>query len=357
MAYRVLDENGELLDAHVDVEGAEFVFHSRGGKRGEPSARNLDYGVALRLLLKRIAEAGRLIEGAWVDSDEVRHLDRRSRSILDGADLRAEPRQQFRVLSSRMQVFGRAPDAPYGGSRVKKIRLCVAGVASAEELFSLLGLDDGRSGEAFNRALASIEPDHLWEAMNRAASEPSSASQSDGEFELVADDGCRIRPETVVGLAARMASGTEVPTEDLSSDVAIRYRRLLERAGFDVVPKGASPALVAIPLSSEDREWAEGRPVLVAHLRRERAPGLARAKKQSVLRQHGRLRCERCGLDPVETFGLSSAAACIEVHHSRLEIGRMGEGARTTLADVQLLCANCHRIVHAMMREESSLRL
>ncbi|RUV30114.1 MULTISPECIES: hypothetical protein [unclassified Mesorhizobium] len=351
-----MDDTGEPLDAHVDVEGAELVFHSRGGKRGAPGARNLDYGPALRILLKRIARSGHVVEGAWIDSDEVRHLPRDQRSILNGTDLDSGPRDQFKVLSSRMQAFGRPAGAPYGGSRVKKIRIGVGGLAASEDLPRLLGLE-GEAGADLEDTLAAIDPEHLWNAIHQATAGETPREASPADHDVILADGMRIHPAVVVGIASRLATGREVPVENISKELSRRYHRLLEAAGYEVAPKGATLQVGDVPLSSEDREWIEGRPVLVLHLKRERAPGLARAKKHSVLKLHGRLRCERCGLDPVEAFGLPSAAACIEVHHSRLEIGRMGDGARTMLSDVQLLCANCHRIVHAMMREQQGLSL
>jgi 5-methylcytosine-specific restriction protein A len=38
--------------------------------------------------------------------------------------------------------------------------------------------------------------------------------------------------------------------------------------------------------------------------------------------------------------------ACIEVHHHAVAVAKMDGKARTRLADLQCLCANCHRIVH-----------
>lgn len=204
MARRVLDRNGVPLDARVDVEAVEFVFHSRGGTRGGANARNMDYGVALRLLLERISAKRLTIEGAWVDSDEAKHLGRDLRSILDGEDLRSGPPQQFRVLSARMQVFGRAPDAPYGGSRVKKIRLRVGGVETADQLANVLELEDTSGADGDPAVLTGIESDHLWEAIALADTESSAGAGPQGAFDLVVEDR-RVRPETVVAIAARLA--------------------------------------------------------------------------------------------------------------------------------------------------------
>ena len=37
----------------------------------------------------------------------------------------------------------------------------------------------------------------------------------------------------------------------------------------------------------------------------------------------------------------------IEVHHAEVSVAAMVEGHRTKLSDLQCLCANCHRLVHA----------
>lgn len=99
-----------------------------------------------------------------------------------------------------------------------------------------------------------------------------------------------------------------------------------------------------------DREWREGGTKLKSHLKRERAPGLAKAKKAQYRRTHGRLTCENCGLDPVTCYGTEEAETCIEVHHSTMQVSQMSEGHKTTLNDLQCLCANCHRLAHRTVR-------
>lgn len=114
----------------------------------------------------------------------------------------------------------------------------------------------------------------------------------------------------------------------------------------------------ALPISSRpigetmsgDSEWLEGNRALRTHLTRERSAGLARAKKIAFARQHGRLFCERCKLDPVKTYGTKMAEACIEVHHATTQVHDMGERHITRLGDLQCLCANCHRLTHARLR-------
>jgi 5-methylcytosine-specific restriction protein A len=173
MVYQVLDDEGAPLDAHLDIEGREFVFHSRGGKRGQPGARNMDYGPALRLLLRRIAEAGATVTDVWLDSDEVLHLPRDQRSILDGEGLTGTPAEQFRIMSGRMQAFGRPADAPYGGSRVKKIRIGVGGGGDLADVLRVQTASRATRprGRLPARMLEAITAEHIWSAVQHLTAE------------------------------------------------------------------------------------------------------------------------------------------------------------------------------------------
>lgn len=87
----------------------------------------------------------------------------------------------------------------------------------------------------------------------------------------------------------------------------------------------------------------EGREVYHRHRVRERSPVLSKLKKETVLRDEGRLVCEACGFDFERQYG-ELGVGFIECHH-RFPLGE-GEERETTLDDLALLCANCHRMVH-----------
>lgn len=85
----------------------------------------------------------------------------------------------------------------------------------------------------------------------------------------------------------------------------------------------------------------EGEPRLVAHFRRERDPRLAEAKRRAV---GAELNCEACGLIAQAAYpGLPGDV--YEVHH-RLPLSNAHEPVTTKLADLAILCANCHRAIH-----------
>lgn len=355
MIYQVLDEDGEAMDARLEIDGNDIVFHSRGGTRGTPNARNLDYGTALRLLLHRIEDNRAIVEAAWIDSDEVQNLPRSERRIFKAGDATGGADEQFRAISKNMQAYGRPPNAPYGGSRVKKIRIRVAALGPSQDLQNCLRLTELKSNAGARQSLSveifdAITPEHVWEAVQLLDAGEHHAFGEVGDLELLSGDGHRHHPKAVLDAAARISLGQALDPKQLTDDIANRCHHVLVSAGFEIVARGNPSQIAAIPLAADEREWSEGQPKLVLHLKRERAPGLARAKKAAFIRIHGRLFCEKCGLDPVASFGSEFGESCIEVHHDRTEIAQMGEGGRTTLGDLRCLCANCHRVVHAAMR-------
>ncbi len=100
---------------------------------------------------------------------------------------------------------------------------------------------------------------------------------------------------------------------------------------------------------SFELEGAEGQleKRLVNHRRRERS--LRNAKVVDYRRVHSCLKCEVCGYDFIEQFGVEYA----EVHHIKpLSLN----GTRTTkLSDLAVLCANCHRVAHLEPKRPKSL--
>ncbi|MFI5398928.1 MAG: HNH endonuclease [Candidatus Binatia bacterium] len=113
----------------------------------------------------------------------------------------------------------------------------------------------------------------------------------------------------------------------------------IQRQGAAEVSPETDPILVG----------REGNLRLRMHRERERDPLLTRRKKAEA-RRRGRFRCEACDLD-FGGHGGGLGAACAEVHHLR-PLGRLGRGEEvaTRLRDLALLCANCHRMVHAGAR-------
>jgi len=88
----------------------------------------------------------------------------------------------------------------------------------------------------------------------------------------------------------------------------------------------------------------EGKRSLKAHVAIERISALAKRKREAVLKETGALKCEACSFDYEEVYGPLGRKAA-EVHHTR----PLHAGERITrLADLAILCSNCHRMIHRL---------
>lgn len=94
----------------------------------------------------------------------------------------------------------------------------------------------------------------------------------------------------------------------------------------------------------EQTEFPEGRVVERRHMLRERNSRVARLAKQRAKDRDGRLCCEVCGFDFEATYG-AHGRDFIEAHHIVPLMELTGE-TTTTVDDLVLLCANCHRMAH-----------
>jgi hypothetical protein len=121
------------------------------------------------------------------------------------------------------------------------------------------------------------------------------------------------------------------------------YRIVVEQNHQEHIWRDLGGAKTPIPPSDIEVEAWEGNPKMVTHLRRERAPVLAKKKKEQFRRKHGRLFCEACRSEhPIYSKLLESA---FEVHHCR-PLGTLKKAAKTSLSDLGILCATCHRVIH-----------
>jgi len=134
-----------------------------------------------------------------------------------------------------------------------------------------------------------------------------------------------------------------VRAEHFNSRMAVE---ILKSRGFECVN---TQPLKTHPHLQDETTAAEGAMRLKTHYHRERNSSLAQRKKKFFKMHHGFLFCEACGLEPIEAFG-EYGESCIEVHH-KTPLGSLPGRSQTTLDDLQCLCANCHRIAHAKIRQ------
>jgi len=91
-------------------------------------------------------------------------------------------------------------------------------------------------------------------------------------------------------------------------------------------------------------EADEGKLLTAIHTRRERNQKLIQRKKADALKKLGKLECEVCGFDFEQVYG-DRGVGFIECHHTQPLSECMGQ--KTRLKDLALVCANCHRMIHA----------
>ena len=102
------------------------------------------------------------------------------------------------------------------------------------------------------------------------------------------------------------------------------------------------PDSIASGMESDD--FPEGRILQRTHQLRERNTVLIRRKKLWTRENHGHLYCSVCGFDFEEKYG-SLGNDFIECHHIQ-PLSSLNAETKTKLADLALVCANCHRMLH-----------
>ncbi len=109
-------------------------------------------------------------------------------------------------------------------------------------------------------------------------------------------------------------------------------------------PPAATQSAKAVPKIDPEEEFREGQRKLRIHLEVERNAKAVRQKKAHVLNATGSLTCEACGFDFFETYG-DIGKGFAECHH-RTPMHTLSEESVTTLDQLAVVCANCHRILH-----------
>ena len=98
------------------------------------------------------------------------------------------------------------------------------------------------------------------------------------------------------------------------------------------------------PKRSQEHQ-VESRILTPQHRVRERNRKLVDGKKKATLKAVGKLICEVCGFNYEKIYG-ERGAGFIECHHIK-PVHELKPGDKTRLSDLSLVCANCHRMIHA----------
>lgn len=102
-------------------------------------------------------------------------------------------------------------------------------------------------------------------------------------------------------------------------------------------------AELAPDIDLESEAIPEGRLLERLHLIRDRDPKVRARKIKETRQRIGYVRCEVCAFDFEQVYGLRGRDY-IECHH-KTPLSHTGP-TETALADLSLLCSNCHRMIH-----------
>lgn len=347
-----IEFDGKHLDAAIDLEPGAITLESRGGTGAH--ARNSQYSAALETILARsLGPISNLERVILASRDAVRSFpDAASRVLAEGPELVAlGPTAAASAIRARMRDFGKPPGSHVGNS-TKRLRFEFGNGELAQQLkLHRVAEVPKRLSNSDQRKVTLDDIHAAVLAMAQGGDAPNFANSR--EYDLVTPGGLRFPPKKVFGLALERALGIEAFPAHFSAGWSQPSFELLQAAGYVIVPKDEPvagdradvPGSPTLPGEDDDRRWVEGHPMRVAHLRRERAPGLARDKKAAVLAAMGKLACEECGFEPATIHGPAFLDAGLDVHH-KVPLADLPAGTETALADLALLCATCHRIEH-----------
>jgi hypothetical protein len=143
-----------------------------------------------------------------------------------------------------------------------------------------------------------------------------------------------------------------VPTNDLLDFeqsillpfFGLRLTDLQAQAPEEPITPQEDEALSSLP----KKKYDEARQKLVRHKRLEiivvRNKKLVEDAKKHFKSKHGTLFCEACGFNFEQEYG-ARGIDFIEAHHST-PFAHIRAGARLKISDLNMVCANCHRMLH-----------
>lgn len=148
------------------------------------------------------------------------------------------------------------------------------------------------------------------------------------------------------------AHGRQVKQATNSSEIRNAADRLIRLKSelFGQTNAGSATTLIETTtkteVEAEEIVGTEGRLLVRLHVYRERDRGFVRrVRKHYRDLSGGRLVCHACHCVPVEVYG-PSGESCMEAHH-KVPIEQLQPDSVTVVADMAMLCASCHRVVHS----------
>ena len=156
--------------------------------------------------------------------------------------------------------------------------------------------------------------------------------------------------------------------DDMVPRVSVQADALLASTTLMRMPNGTVFKLSADETRAMERLWGVGASLAAAssstegdrrlrsHYVRERSTRLRADKLNAFRATHGQLHCEICRQNETERYPKPCGDKLFEVHHLA-PLSGASTPIRTTLDDLAVLCANCHRLVHATTAVDGNYKL
>ena len=192
---------------------------------------------------------------------------------------------------------------------------------------------------------------------------PLRVSVLHSHFQVQLDDRLRAIAEDIANIAAIKARSPEladaVEAHAVEISRAVNVSRLRETADhlirlkselFGLTNAGSAHRLVEEEkkpeVEAEQSAGREGRLLTRIHIYKERDRRLVKQAKNYYRRMNGgKLACEACGTVPVDVYG-DAGERIIEAHH-KVPIEELQPDSETTVRDLAMVCACCHRFIHS----------
>ena len=164
-------------------------------------------------------------------------------------------------------------------------------------------------------------------------------------------DAIRVRSPELAD--AVQAHATEIAKAENSSELRKTADQLIQLKTeiFGLTNAGSAHRLIEEEskprVEAEHIVAKEGRLLTRIHVYKERDRGLVKRAKDHYRRMNGgKLSCEGCGIVPVDVYGPGGERS-IEAHH-KTPIEELQPDSETTTADLAMVCATCHRVIHSV---------
>ena len=159
------------------------------------------------------------------------------------------------------------------------------------------------------------------------------------KYELLFE-GHRYPPKFVVSLANKQVDGSYLRGFGGGSET----NNFLASRKFTVIRKDGKPVTIAPVDEDEISSFFEGGEKYRMHRHLERDSRVAKTAKRKRIATTGELSCDVCNFSFHKRYG-GLGMGYIEAHHT-VPVSELRGKRKTKLADIALVCSNCHRMLH-----------